>query len=380
MAGSFTCEIIVNIVLLTRDLKTGGAERVVTTLANHWAALGWRVRILCLSGKETIYEIDGRVTVQALSLPSAGIRLHLGLRRAICRAAPHVVVAFPDIVSILAVMATAGTRIPVVASERNHPGYVEKKLSLKMKMLRRLLLPRAAAVVFQTYRAKEDWCRRMHLRGSRTHVIPNPTFFPGATGTAPRLGKPAMVAMGRLVHQKGFDMLLKAFANVSPLFPAWRLYIFGEGEERADLERLRDRLGLGMRVLMPGVIDDVGGVFKQASLFVLSSRYEGFPNVLLEAKGGGLPVVAFDCEYGPREIVEHGRTGLLVPAQSIDSMSKALTRLIKNPQERAAMASAAARTRTIYKPERILPKWDNLLSDLAALNRGTGESPSHKGN
>src|SRR3546814_16985490 len=122
-----------------------------------------------------------------------------------------------------------------------------------------------------------------------------------------------MAAVGRLVSQKGFDRLLDAFSRIATDHPDWTLVIWGEGPDRAALEEQRRRLGLDGRVEMPGVSKQPGGWIEQSDLFILSSRFEGWGLVLGEAMAAGLTVISFDCEWGPAEMIEQEKSGILVP-------------------------------------------------------------------
>jgi glycosyltransferase involved in cell wall biosynthesis len=151
-----------------------------------------------------------------------------------------------------------------------------------------------------------------------------------------------LVAVGRLTAQKGFDLLLDAFSNIAAAVPAWQLVIWGEGPERRDLERQVERLCLADRVRLPGLSEAPGSWVSTGSCFVLPSRYEGFPNVLLEAMRAGMAVVAFDCEYGPSELIEHERNGLLVANGDVRGLGQTLLRVMTNPSLRAYLAARAS--------------------------------------
>lgn len=196
------------------------------------------------------------------------------------------------------------------------------------------------------------------LLGGRVRRIPNPvTELDGgrSDGTAK-----VVVAAGRLNTQKGFDLLIEAWRPVAERHPGWTLRIFGSGPERGALERA----AAGLPVELPGRTDALGTAMAAGSLFVLSSRWEGFGLVLVEAMGKGLPVVSFDCPRGPSDIVTPGEDGLLVPPEDVPGLTAALLELIGDPPRRARMAAAARETARRYEPAAIVPQWDALLRDL----------------
>jgi glycosyltransferase involved in cell wall biosynthesis len=196
------------------------------------------------------------------------------------------------------------------------------------------------------------------LLGERVHRIPNPVSEldgGSADGTAK-----VVVAAGRLNTQKGFDLLIDAWRPVARRHPDWTLRIYGSGPERAALEAR----AAGMPVELPGRTGALGAAMAAGSLFVLSSRWEGFGLVLVEAMGKGLPVVSFDCPRGPSDIVSHGEDGLLVPPEDVAGLTAALLELIEDPERRAWMAAAARATARRYAPAAVVPRWEALLQDL----------------
>jgi glycosyltransferase involved in cell wall biosynthesis len=174
------------------------------------------------------------------------------------------------------------------------------------------------------------------------------------------------LGVGRLNRQKGFDLLIGAFHRISDSFPEWDLTILGEGAERANLEALVARLGLGQRVRMPGREADPFPYYRGADVFVLSSRFEGFPGVLVEAMGMGAPVIAAACTGAVTEILEGGRSGLLVEPNSTASLALALERLMGDSAERARLADAGRSVRQRYAPDRILDQWEELFRELVS--------------
>jgi glycosyltransferase involved in cell wall biosynthesis len=168
--------------------------------------------------------------------------------------------------------------------------------------------------------------------------------------------------VGRLDQGKQFDRLMTSFAALSTRFPEWTLAILGDGPERVSLERLAARLGLGRRVAFPGQVGNPGDWYRRADLYAMSSRYEGFPNSLAEAMAYGCAVVSYDCDTGPRDIIRHGKDGLLVaPVGDVAALSAALDRLMGDAAARERMAAQAVQVRDRYSLKNILPLWDQVF-------------------
>jgi glycosyltransferase involved in cell wall biosynthesis len=176
-------------------------------------------------------------------------------------------------------------------------------------------------------------------------------------------------AAGRLTGQKGYDMLIPAFAPVARAHPEWELKLCGHGHAETRLRGLIDDLGLHDQVTLAGPTDDVPGEMAQASIYVLSSRFEGFPLVLLEAMSKGMAVVAFDCPTGPADIIDDHRNGLLVPAKDVDALGAALMEMVEDEQLRRRCGAAAIETARDYTMAAVGPRWDALLQSLAQTPR-----------
>jgi glycosyltransferase involved in cell wall biosynthesis len=173
-----------------------------------------------------------------------------------------------------------------------------------------------------------------------------------------------LVAAGRLSPQKGFDMLLDAFHAVSARHPDWQLWIFGDGQWRDVLTKQIERMGLRGRAHLKGSTGQLDRQLGAASIFVLSSRFEGLPMVLLEAMALGLPAVAFDCPTGPAEIIVHGTSGLVVPPQDIPALAAGICELIENSTKRKAMGAAALKRSERYSIAAVSQRWEQLFTEL----------------
>jgi glycosyltransferase involved in cell wall biosynthesis len=220
------------------------------------------------------------------------------------------------------------------------------------------------------------------LAGTRTRVVRIPNALPRLEGDRSSLSNPLVLAAGRLTRQKGFDLLIPAFATVARAEPDWTLRIFGEGTKRKRLGRMILANDLHDHVLLMGPTPFLGRELAKASIFAVSSRYEGFGMVILEAMSKGVPVVSFDCPRGPAEIIRHGENGLLVPNGDVEAFADALLELARDPARRRQMADAALETAREYDMERIGPRWEELLDDLLdgrPTPSGAGGAPATVG-
>jgi glycosyltransferase involved in cell wall biosynthesis len=256
-------------------------------------------------------------------------------------------------------------KIPVIVSERVHPKYN----SIGLRLFRRVFYPFAKAVVVQT-KAIKEW---MHfLSQQKIFVIHNPILkYENLCydNNDLLINEHTIIAAGRLEYQKGFDLLLHAFAKVSNKFSEWNLIILGEGSKRIYLEELIVKLNLTKSVQLPGKRKEFQSLLKQGGLFVLSSRFEGFPNVLLEAMSCGLPVVSFNCLSGPSDIINDGYNGILVPPEDVDALADAMINLISNKNERQKLGVNACEVVNTFHIDKIMQQWDELVAHVLYKQR-----------
>lgn len=356
------------------SLGAGGAERVVSILANAWAGRGKQVTVVTLSTPDTdFHALDFRIERISLAAmkDSSGlaeaignnVRRLAGLRRAIAEHRPDVVFGIGDQANVVALLAGIGLHSRIIVAEHNDPRC--HRIGRAWSLLRRLTYPRAARVVMLTEGTRR-WASVQWPRW-RACAIPNPVQLPEPAAQQARpafFGPRTIVTLGRLEPQKGHDLLLRAFREVAGEYPEWRLAICGEGAERPALERFISDAGLAGRVSLPGNVRDVAGVLAQADLFVLSSRYEGFPMVLLEAMASGLPAISFDCLSGPADIVTDGVDGVLVPAEDVPALARAMARLMADPAERERLGGNARAVAERYSVEVIVKRWESLMAEV----------------
>jgi glycosyltransferase involved in cell wall biosynthesis len=203
---------------------------------------------------------------------------------------------------------------------------------------------------------------RAALHGTDVLVERVPNGIPVRTEPSAALDAPVIVAAGEICGRKGFDLLIEAFQLVSAAHPEWELRIFGSGPRR-DRFLAMDRTG---KVSFPGQAKDLDAEFRRASIFVLSSRREGLPMVLLESQTAGLPAVSFDCPTGPAEVIENGHNGLLIPPEDPAALAAGIRELIGDRERRRAMGAAALRTSAQFSIPRITTRWEELFARLGA--------------
>lgn len=351
------------------SLGAGGAERVLAALTGQWADRGRAITVITLSDRHSdFFALADGVERVALDLqrPSRSVpdalrqvaRRVSALRRTVRHSRPDVVLAFGDQTNVLTLLALSGTRTRVVVAERSAPGH--QRLGWPWEPLRPLLYRRARGVVTQTEGAADHF-RRL---GLTPVVIPNPVSRPGTLAVSDR--RPVVLAVGRMTREKGFDVLLRAFAGVAEDQPTWSLRLVGDGPLRAELEALRMDLGLSpARVVFAGRLENVEREYRRAAVFALASRYEGFPNALCEAMAHGCAVVATRSPHGAEDIVRQDENGLLVPPDDVGALSAALRRLMVSPPLRSALGAAAAELPDRLELPRIAERWLQLL-DVAA--------------
>jgi GalNAc-alpha-(1->4)-GalNAc-alpha-(1->3)-diNAcBac-PP-undecaprenol alpha-1,4-N-acetyl-D-galactosaminyltransferase len=368
------------ITLVISSLQRGGAERVMSMLASSWAEQGKEVTLLTLERDETsAYPIHPSVKRCDLGLSAPSVHILQGLfanfrriwilRRAIRASRPDIVISFMDQTNVLTVIATRGLSRPVVISERTSPR--RRSIGRIWSSLRRLSYPFADLLICPTRACLTGFQAMTKVRGT---VIPNPVAVSIDLELRHHVHHAGnvLVAMGRLVPEKGFDLLLEAFARIASRHPKWSLTIIGKGPLRGELNEQTRALKLTERVHFAGELTDPFPALCAADLFVLSSRFEGFPMALAEAMACGLPVISFDCSEGPSDIIRNGVDGILVPGEDVSGLATALDRLMSDSQERARLAARAPEVMSRFSREQVLSQWQQLFNELLSAKGNFG--------
>ena len=365
-----------HIIFFVSSMHGGGAERVAALLCNRWAERGHNVTlVVTYSGRgQCVYPLDERVKLVYLAdivgttrkNPWTMIKRFWALRRLVRDMRADVVLSFLTQVNIAVLLATRGLGVPVIVSERNYPPAMP--LPVIWKILRRITYPWAAKVVMQTQGGLE-WLQRAAPE-SRGVIIANPCVYPlpeSKPKIEPDTILPAqrclLLAAGRLEKQKGFDLLIDAFSSLADACADWDLVILGEGAERQAIAAQIASKELNERVLLPGRVGNAGDWYRRADLYAMSSRFEGFPNTLLEALAYGLPAVSFDCLTGPADLIRDGVDGYLVqPQDGPAGLATRLAALMQDPARRAAFAANAGDVKQRYSFATVGQAWDEALS------------------
>ena len=366
------------ILFIIYSLGGGGAERVTAHSANYFAEIKkWEVAILTLAGHKDFYALSPKVVRIDAAVPAApngfpasffvNLRRIIRIRKELSAFRPDLVVTEMPASNVLGILAATGTGRKVVIEERIHPP--KMPLPPVWRLLRKITYPFASSAVALTRKTAAWFGEEAGVPGAS--VIPNPAVYP-LEKTPPEVKRAEflketrkfILSAGRFDGQKGFDLLIEAFSALSRKHPAWDLVILGDGPDREKIKELSEKMGLKGRVFFPGRAGNMGDWYEAAGIYALSSRFEGFPNVLIEAMSYGVPSVAFDCDTGPADIIRDGLDGILAPPENIESFAAALDRLMSDGELRKKFSVKAAEVRERFSMEKITVMWEQLFESL----------------
>ncbi|MDV6373618.1 glycosyltransferase [Deinococcus arenicola] len=359
-----------------------GMERATATVAGGLAALGLDVQILTLRGQTSAFELPGAVKLTSLNLPPGTLRMRTQtgplvreLRRELLRQRPDVLITVDTFLAGFAFPAVLDLPMLRVAWELFN---FKSSFNMRSRRLARVVAAHLGhQVVTLTEQDRSWWHQALPHARARITVIPIPLTVPRPVVNPYSPHNRVVLALGRLSGEKGFDLLLRAWAEIEREEPAadgseWQLELYGEGGEELALRALAATLGLRRWKLSPRV-PDVTAAYRAAGLYVLSSRHEGLPLVLMESQAYGVPAVAFDCPTGPAELLSAGG-GVLVAPGDVSALAAALRSLMSHPERRQELSGRAYAGAERYNVPDILAQWIQMLA--AGRSREAPQPPS----
>lgn len=365
-----------DVAIVLDSLQRGGAERVSAWLTHRWVEQGIRSCIITLADEDEedfpIHPEVGRIALGVTGVSEslfagalANLRRARVLREALRTSMASRVLSLVVETNVLTVLATRGLGIHLVVSERNDP--TREPLRRPWMFLRRWTYRYADAVTAISPGSVDELAR--YVPRDRLQVIPVVPSRDHDLDGVVELDRPVVLAVGRLVPQKGHDLLIRAFASLHPYFPDWELIIVGEGSAADGLRALAAQLGLRDHVRLVGRVSDPFPYYRAAEVFAFPSRYEGVGNALLEAMLCGLPVVVSDASPGPLDYVRDGETGLVVPSEDVEELAAALHRLMDSSELRRRLGHAARQRVEQASPDQVVASWTDVLH-LTSVGKG----------
>ena len=352
------------ITVVTRNLAAGGAERVIVQLLGEWSKEN-TCSLILLNNEKDFYDVSPSVKVIRIGKKSNNPVLdklfrYREVRKNVVKEKADVVLAMPEEIGIYVIPSMLFTHIPVVVSERNNPWIMpNKKIT---RLLRKVFYPFASGLIFQTKGAASFFSRRIQEKGI---ILPNPLDISRLPDPYHGERRKIIVGAGRLERQKNFSLLIEAFSDFYNKNKDYELHIFGNGSMKQDLTELSDKLLPKGKVKLLGNNPDLLNKIKDCAIFVLSSDYEGVPNVLIEAMSIGMPVISTDCAPGgARELISNNENGLLIETNNRTQLALAMDKLAKNKQLAEKFSQNAPKIKFDLASDIVASKWISYLKQI----------------
>ncbi len=331
----------------------GGIERVTSVIANNLADRGYQIGIVCLQKGKPYFTLDKGVELHYI--PNNRLFRIRNLKKLYAKQRPDVAIFLGSHRSFMNITASKG--IPSITWEHFNANVNWHPLH---KLSRKLAVKYSQRIVTLTQRDVENYIRL--FEAENVICIPNPITIEKIE-PSPRINK-RVIAIGRLAGQKGFDMLLDAWAKTQSRHQGWKLRIIGSGGHLKKLEKQIKHNRIEDSAEIVGATKDIANEYGHASIMVMSSRYEGLPLVLIEGMAYGLPIVSFDCDTGPSQIIENNKTGILVPPNNIDKLTEELDRLMADENLRNSFSANALQSVERFSTDNIIKQWEELLQEV----------------
>lgn len=347
-----------NIVFTTGTMSAGGAERVISSIANSLANDNIHVTIVMWFDSPIFYTLNNKIETITLKSNSkiSKIREFRGIVQQIN---PDIVMSFLAPVNMVTMIALIGLKIKIIVSERNDPRHVP--FNSVQRTVRNFLYYFATGITTQTGNNKNYFSQRLQ---SKCTVIFNPVNIKSEMqGIALKTEKRhKIVAISRLAKQKNLQMLINAFEQSLRKYPDYELYIYGEGGEESRLKQIVAQKRLNNRIFFPGSVEDVHNKIVDAEIYVLCSNFEGMPNALLEAMSLGLPCIATKVS-GAVDLIDNGKNGVLIPVGNEQSLANEICKLLADKNRRDIIGKEASKLFDRLSPNVIIEQWKRYIAD-----------------
>ena len=361
------------LLFLIQELETGGAQRVCVNLANYFAAQGDSVAIaLLFHKKQTIYSLHPAIRI--INVPPLRFGRHIAvylfrIQLFFQNFKPDTVIAFMWHANVFASIFAKITGIPAILSERSNP--LKAELDETLVRLGKVYFPYASCVVVLNKGIINFFQNEMGISPNQIIVIPNAAAKPSLVKQEKIYPFPYCLAVGRLQHVKGFDRLIAMFSKVLQQHPEEHLVICGVGAEKKNLELLAEELQIFDRVIFAGECRDLAPYYRYADALLFTSHYEGWPNVILEAMSYGLPPIAFDCCYGPAEMIHHEINGLLIPQDDCGAFVRETNAYLNNLDiKRVFYSKNCLRTVENFTFDKVFNLWNVAINSVLRNSSG----------
>lgn len=353
------------ILFVVSNISIGGAQRVTMILMDYFKKQGIEPILVAIGKSEGNYSFDDQYKVILLDQRGTFeiLKTIKKMKKVFLDEKPDVIITMGVPTCIYSVLAVKGTKIPHIISERNDPRHFLGKKSTEK--ISRTLMRFAEGYVFQTEDAKNFYSQKIR---EKSCVISNP-FIGKNLPQVVENKKYKIVTMGRLTAQKNHKLLIDSFKNVVDKYPKAELYIYGNGELKSYTQNLIKEKKLTENIFLMDACNDVHEKIKDATMFVLSSDFEGIPNALIEAMAMGLPVISTDCPCGgPKSLIENKKNGLLVPVNEIKELSSAMLQLIEDISLRNKLSINGKKIVEILDASLIGNKWLYYIKNIVENN------------
>lgn len=349
-------------------MTPAGGERVIANLSNELTKKGYKIHIITFNGKNSYYKIDDDVYIKSLDINKSKNYLFRKIqplfylkkyRKIIKEIKPDIIIHSGVVAVIFSSLSLFGKKRNLTMMSWEHSSFFQPTYKI-LNILRNVFYPKLKTIVVLN---KTDEIAYSNLFGSeKVKRISNP--LPWKSKQNSNLDEKVLIAVGRYQEVKGFDILLKIFKEINLNHPDWKLKIFGKDEgEKENLKVQAFELGISDNVEFNDPVENIKNEYLHSSIYVMTSRFESFGMVLLEAKECGLPIVSFDCESGPRDIINNGKDGYLVDYMNEYEFKNKVLSLIKDNELRKSFGKSAKIDAEAYSLEYIVSQWDELLKE-----------------